>query len=237
MAHIQQAGLGNRLLSRLSPGAFGCVAAHLAPVTLQLGMQVVDPGAPCPFVLFPDSGVAAVVSCTVAGQTAEVGLFGRDGMGSTAIVLGAKQTPYAITIQMSGTGHRLPVAALHHAMQASPELTAALLQYVQAFSVQVSQTAMVNSCYTLEPRLARWLLMVHDRVDGNDLALTHGLLSTMLGVRRTGITDATHVLESEGMIRARHRLITITDRTKLEAMAQSGYGLAEQEYQSLLGPL
>jgi CRP-like cAMP-binding protein len=110
-----------------------------------------------------------------------------------------------------------------------------LLGYVEAFQVQVAHTALSHGSYTLEERLARWLLMCHDRLDGDDLPLVHEFLSLMLGVQRSGVTLALHMLEAGDMIRAKRGLITITDRGKLEDVAGGSYGVPEAEYRRLIG--
>jgi len=115
-----------------------------------------------------------------------------------------------------------------------PGLHRHLLRFVQAFTVQVAQTALSNGSYTLEERLARWLLMCHDRVDGDVLSTTHEFLSIMLGVRRPGVTEALHILEGAHVIRAERGLVTVLDRAKLEQVAGESYGVAEAEYARLM---
>lgn len=99
----------------------------------------------------------------------------------------------------------------------------------------MSSTAQCNADYTVEERLARWLLMCHDRADGDEIAITHDHMALMLSVRRPGVTVATHMLEGEGIIRARRGLITIIDREKLKGRANGSYGMAEAEYERLIG--
>jgi CRP-like cAMP-binding protein len=108
------------------------------------------------------------------------------------------------------------------------------LRYAQALSVQTSGTAFTNAEHTLETRLARWLLMCHDRVDGDDIQITHEFMSMMLGVRRSGVTTATHILEGNGLIRARRGGISILDRERLEEFADNAYGLPEAEYARIM---
>ena len=110
------------------------------------------------------------------------------------------------------------------------------LRYVEMVLVQISQTALANASFNVENRLARWLLLAHDQVDGDDLRLTHEFLSVMLGVGRTGVTLALQVLERRGLIRARRGLLTILDRQALEAAAAYAYGPAEREYERLIDP-
>jgi hypothetical protein len=111
-----------------------------------------------------------------------------------------------------------------------------LLRYVHVFDVQVAHTALSHGSYGLEARLARWLLMCHDRLDGNDLPLVHEFLALMLGVRRAGVTETMHLLEGVHAIKATRGLITVLDRDKLEEAAGESYGVPEAELEKLIGP-
>uniref|UniRef100_UPI0035CA9236 Crp/Fnr family transcriptional regulator n=1 Tax=uncultured Methylobacterium sp. TaxID=157278 RepID=UPI0035CA9236 len=137
-------------------------------------------------------------------------------------------------MQLAGEGLRITVDALCSAVGASPSLHRLLLRYVQTEIVQTRQTAYVNGSFNIEARLARWLLMCHDRVDGDDLLLKHDFLAMMLGVQRSGVTLALQNLEGAGRIRARRGRITVIDRERLEAMADGSYGAPEAEYGRLI---
>jgi hypothetical protein len=121
------------------------------------------------------------------------------------------------------------------AMRASKSLNALLLRYVQAFMVQTAHTAISNARATLDRRLARWILMGHDRVAGDSLPLTHEFLALMLGVRRAGVTETVHALASRGMIDAGRGQIVVRDRKALEKCAGKSYGVPEAEYRRLIG--
>jgi CRP-like cAMP-binding protein len=106
---------------------------------------------------------------------------------------------------------------------------------VHVFSVQVAHTALANGRAKIEERLARWLLMVHDRIDGDEVNLTHDFIALMLGVRRPGVTDALHALEGKGLIRSTRGVLRIVDREGLEVIANAIYGVPEAEYRRLIG--
>ena len=171
-------------------------------------------------------------------QRIEAGIFGRDGMSGTAIVLGSDRSPHETFVQIPGAALRIEADALRDAMGRSQPLRQALLLYVQVLLVQVAHTVLANGSGKIEERLARWILMSHDRLDGDEIALTHEFLSLMLGVRRAGtVTVATHLLEGQGLIRATRGLIRVTDRAGLEELADGSYGVPEAEYRRLIGPL
>jgi CRP-like cAMP-binding protein len=138
-------------------------------------------------------------------------------------------------MQIAGHGWRIAVQDLEQAMAESSSLHRQLLRYAQASHVQVSETAFTNANSDVEARLARWLLMCHDRVEGGDIPLTHEFIAMMLGVRRPGVTVALHVLEGMQVIRAKRGVITVLDREKLEELAEDAYGLSEAEYTRLIG--
>ena len=127
----------------------------------------------------------------------------------------------------------MPASALKDLLEQSPYLRSQLLRYAHVTGVQVALTALANGRFKLEPRLARWLLMCHDRVDGDELLLTHEVLAVMLGVQRPGVTLAVQNLEGAGSIRARRGRITILDRTQLRVAAGESYGVAEATYERL----
>jgi CRP-like cAMP-binding protein len=185
---------------------------------------------------FPDAGIGSVVVLGPGGQRVEAGLFGREGMSGLPVVLADELSPHEVVVQLAGHGHRIEAEALRAAMRAEPSLRDLLLRYVLATLGQSAITTFASTRLSLEARLARWLLMCHDRVDGDDLPLTHGFLSVMLGVRRAGVTVAVHVLEGRGLIRATRGRIQITERRGLEAAAGGIYGLAEAEYARIMGP-
>ena len=164
----------------------------------------------------------------------EIGVVGCEGVVGTPLVLGTDRTPHVAMVQVEGEALRVSVDALRDALAASPHLRGVLGRYVQSLMVQVGQTVHAAADLTVECRLARWILMTHDRLGRDELPLTHEFLSIMLGVRRPGVTSAMHVLEGSGTIANRRGRITVRDREKLEEMAGDTYGVTEAEYERLL---
>jgi CRP-like cAMP-binding protein len=136
-------------------------------------------------------------------------------------------------MQFGGSGQRLAAAKLKACMEASVTLRRTLLNYGHAFYIQTAYTVLANARSKLEDRLSRWLLMAHDRVDGDKLTLTHEFLAIMLGVRRPGVTIALKFLEARGLIQTSRGVISIVDRKGLEESANGAYGTAEAELQRL----
>lgn len=229
----QQVLIGNRLLASLSADDFASLQPHLEPVSLDIRQVLIEPNTPIAHVYFPEAGMSSVTNNSSGGKI-EVGVVGREGMVGLPIVLGIDQTPYEHFMQIAGHGWRIAVRELEQAMAQSNSLHRQLLRFAQASHVQVSETAFANAHSDIEARLARWLLMCHDRVDGDDIPLTHEFIAMMLGVRRPGVTVALHLLEGMQVIRAKRGTITVLDREKLEELAHEAYGLSEAEYTRLM---
>jgi CRP-like cAMP-binding protein len=226
---------GNRLLSSLSKTDFGLLLPDLEAVSLDLRKVLERPNKRIDDVYFPDAGFASVVAVQPKQTKVEVGLIGREGMIGLPVVLGNHKTPHETYIQAAGHGQRLNATKLRKAMAASSSLQSLLLKFVQAFMVQTAQTAISNARAKLNERLARWILMADDRIDGSRLPLTHEFLSLMLGVRRAGVTEALHALESEGLIRASRGEIIVRSRKGIERRAGGSYGIPEAEFRRLIG--
>jgi CRP-like cAMP-binding protein len=234
MATTSRFANGNRLLQALSAGDLAALQPHLALVDLPLRRDIEKPNRRIEDVVFMEAGIASVVAIQSNGAAVEIGLIGCEGMSGTAIVLGNDRSPHSTYIQLAGKGQRIVASELRKAMDARPSLNAALLKFVQAFMVQTAHTAIANARAQLHERLARWLLMAHDRVSGNTIALTHEFLSLMLAVRRAGVTEAVHVLKQQNLIAYRRAEITIVNRKGLEKIAGHFYGVPEAEYRRLL---
>jgi CRP-like cAMP-binding protein len=226
---------GNRLLSSLSKADFGLLLPDLEAVSLNLRKVLERPNKRIEDVYFPDAGFASVVAVQPKQTKVEVGLIGREGMTGLPVVLGNHKTPHETYIQAAGHGQRIEATKLRKAMAASSSLQSLLLKFVQAFMVQTAQTAISNARAKLNERLARWILMADDRIDGSRLPLTHEFLSLMLGVRRAGVTEALHALESEGLIRASRGEIIVRSRKGIERRAGGSYGIPEAEFRRLIG--
>ena len=225
----------NRLLASLSTGDFDLLGPHLESVTLGLRKYLERPNRRIEAAYFPEAGFASVVAVQSKGKQVEVGLIGREGMTGLPIVFGNHRSPHATYIQAPGTGKCIPATELRKATRASLSLRDSLLKFVQAFGVQTTHTAVSNAQSRLDVRLARWLLMAHDRIGDDTLPLTHEFLSLMLGVRRAGVTETLHVLRERGLISYGRGQIAVKDRKGLERAAGEAYGVPEAEYRRLIG--
>ena len=162
-------------------------------------------------------------------------MVGPEGMTGVAVLLGDDRSSNESYTQAVTAGRRVSVAIFRDVFDKSPAMSRLLRRYALAFLAQTTQTALANGHARIDQRLARWLLMVMDRLGVVDLPLTHELMAVMLGVRRPGVTDALHRLEGDGLVRARRGLVSIRDREGLVERSAGCYGVAEAEYRRLIG--
>ena len=233
MSAPKQESIRNRILVGLAPQDYAALRSDLEPVDLALNQSLIAPDQLIEHAWFMDSGYTSIVT-GVEGAKVEIGLVGREGMVGVPVLLGTDRSPFEHFIQCAGHGWRIAADRLLAASEERALLRRRLLRYAQALNVQSSRTAFVNAEYPLEARLARWLLMCHDRIDGNEIQITHDFIAMMLGVRRPGVTTATHVLEGNRLIRATRGMITVLDRGGLERLADDSYGMPEREYARLM---
>ena len=225
----------NILLSALSPKDQALLAPHLEPKPFKLRQVFDAPNRPIKDVYFIERGIASVVAKNGGDHNVEVGLIGREGVSGVPILLGGDRSPHSTYAQVEGAGLRISAKALREKMNQSASLRDLMLKFAHVFLIQTAQTALANGRYKLEERLARWILMAHDRIDGDDLPLTHELLSIMLGVRRAGVTVALQYLQTHGLIRAHRGQIEVVDRAGIERLTNGAYGVPEAEYRRLIG--
>ncbi len=225
----------NHLLISMSPADFALLAPDLEAVAYARRHTVEIPHKHIEWVYFPEAGIISVVTLGAGRQEVEAGIIGWDGMSGTAIVLGDDRSPHSTYVQMAGHGQRIKAERLREAMQKSASLTACFLRYTQTFMTQTAQTALANGRATVPERLARWIVMAHDRAHTDELTFTHDFLALMLGIRRAGVTTALHSLESKGLVTAKRGKVVVTDRSGLKKIANGFYGIPEAEHQRLTG--
>ena len=225
----------NQLLAAMSAPDFALLKPYLRPVALELLKDLERPNRTIETVYFMETGIASVVAVQADKTRIEVGLIGREGMSGTAVALGGDQSPHSTYMQVAGEGQQIAVKYLQKAMDASVPLRNHLLKFVQVFMVQTAHTAIANARSHIDQRLARWILMAHDRTRDNTLPLTHEFLALMLGVRRAGVTEALQSLKRQKLIDTGRNQIVVRNRKGLEQKAGKSYGVPENEYRRLIG--
>ncbi len=225
----------NRLLAALPPEDLARLWPRLQPVELAIRQVLYAPEEPATAVYFPESGYLSRLAPMDDGDSAEVGLIGSEGMAGLSVLLGGDHESFEIMVQVPGTGLRMEAGAFREEVDRIPSLRTLLHRYALAHFEQVARSAACNGRHNIEQRLARWLLMAHDRVEADEFPMTHEFLSMMLGVRRAGVTVAAGTLQKAGLIRYERGRMQITDRPGLEAASCECYGIARRAYDRLLG--
>jgi len=214
----------NHILLRLPASELDKLRPHLEAVQLNVRTTLIYPNEPIAHVIFMESGLGSEIALGHDGNQIEVGLVGREGLIGLPLALGQATSPHKTFMQVSGSGVRISASAFNLVVETSEILRRHMLRYAYDFMLQVAQTALANGRYKIQPRLARWILMSHDRMDSEVVPLTHEFLALMLGIRRAGVTEAIGALERKGMVKGGKASILVLDRKRLEEVASGIYG-------------
>jgi CRP-like cAMP-binding protein len=229
-------GSRNMLLALLPEHECENAIPFLEPLDLQRDFRLASPGIEIDYVYFLESGIASLVAISPDGYRAEAGMVGCEGFAPVPPAVRSRRSMHEVVIQMAGKGQRLAVEDLWNLEGSCPTLVSAMTRSSHNLATQVSFTALSNAVHQVDERLARWLLMAHDRASGDELAITHEYIALMLAVRRPSVTTALHILEGNHLIRSERGVITIRDRKALEEFARDAYGRPEEEYRHLFAP-
>ncbi|MFL6563907.1 MAG: Crp/Fnr family transcriptional regulator [Burkholderiales bacterium] len=216
----------NGLLAALPRRDYERLLAELELVALTYGEVLYEPGARIRYVYFPNDAIVSLL-VVVDHKALEVSLVGREGLVGIPLALGADLAPVRALVQGTGSALRMKAASFREELERCVPLQREIYRYAYAKLLQARQTAACNRFHQVDQRLARWLLMTHDRVRGNRVHLTHEFLADMLGVRRVGVTTAAAELQRRGLIEYHRGDIRILDRRRLETAACSCYRLDE----------
>ena len=227
---------GNRLLGALPPREYRRLRPHLDCVPLSLKAVLHEPGQRVKYLYFPISGMLSLLRVHEGrGGRIEVGVVGREGMVGLPVFLGTTVTSTQSMVQVPGEALRLRASTFRRLVSRESKLHEMLLRYTHVFLTQVIQWVACNSLHSVEKRLCRWLLAVHDRATGDHFPLTHEFLAAMLGVRRASVTDAARRLRQAGLIHYGGGQLTVLDRRGLERAVCGCYHTVRSELVRLLG--
>lgn len=224
----------NQILAALPADEYERLLPVMEDVQLHLGDIISLPDEPIEYVYFPHHSALSVVAMMEDGSEVEVGVIGKEGMFGLPIILGTDSTPLQTIVQLADGATRIKAELFKEELDPGGQLYRLLLSYMQAFFIQTAQTAACHRLHKLDERLARWLLMCHDRCKSDEMALTHEFLAVMLGVRRAGISEAASKLQEAGLIRYHRGHVRIVDRQGLEAVCCECYAVIKREFDRLL---
>jgi CRP-like cAMP-binding protein len=225
----------NQLLAALPPQEIERVAPHLRQEALPVGRVLVDVDRPIEAVWFPENGVISQVSVMTDGSGIETATIGREGFVGLPVFHGVDRVIEQAFVQVPASGYRLASDTFRELLPQCPTLIGLLHRFAQALLTLVAQSSGCNRKHSVDERCARWLLLVHDRVEGDEIELTQLFLSQMLGVRRATVTVAAGALQRAGAIRYRRGRITVLDRARLERASCDCYAVIRHTFDRLLG--
>ncbi|HEY0776996.1 MAG TPA: Crp/Fnr family transcriptional regulator [Gemmatirosa sp.] len=225
----------NRVLRALPLEDYAWLLPQLTPVRLRLRQVLVEPNVPIQDVHFVRDGVASMLATEQDGGAIEVGTIGCEGLVGLPVLLGAESMSNRVIVQVEGEAWRLSADACRRALDERTAARRLCLRYAAFFTGQLSQAVACNRLHNLEERCARWLLMTHDRVNGDAFDLTHEFLSLMLGVRRAGVSVAMGILQRAGLVQYTRGRVTILDRPGLEEASCTCYQITRRALDGLLG--
>jgi CRP-like cAMP-binding protein len=221
----------NRLLELLPQEEYVRLFDALEEVSLKAKQLITRAGEPYSRVVFPGAGVVSVLVPMGEEPPVEAAVIGFEGMVGLPVVLGAPTSPHEIICQVSDGGWQMSAERFREFLPVCPTLRTVLQRYALTFMNQAARSSACNRMHDINQRLARWLLLVHDRVIGDELVLTQEFLSEMLGVRRPSVSLAASTLQHAGLINYRWGRITVLNRSGLEQAACDDYRQTVEEYE------
>jgi CRP-like cAMP-binding protein len=228
---------GNHLLSVLPEAERRRLAPHLSQVDMPLGQVVYESGDRQRVVYFPTTSIVSLLYVMEDGASAEIAIVGNEGLIGIALFMGGETTPSRAIVQSAGAAFQLDAQILKQEFIRGGPVQRLLLRYTQALITQMAQTAVCNRHHSIDQQLCRWLLLSMDRLPSNELKMTQELIANMLGVRRSGVTEAALKLQDAGLIRYGHGHIKVLDRPGLEKRVCECYRVVKREFDRLLPDL
>jgi hypothetical protein len=225
----------NRFVRAVSSANRKSFLADCDTLELQLSDHVAEPGRPHPYVYFPGTALLSQIAAGTDSAGVEVTLAGDEGMVGATLTLGVSLAPLLVVVQGSGATLRMTAKDFLRHVADNPRLDSLVKRYLYVQIVQLARASVCTRYHLVEQRLARWLLMMHDRAHADDFHLTHEFLAAMLGVRRVGVTQAATALQRRGLITYHRGAIVIRDRQALVAAACPCYAADNLDYADVMG--
>lgn len=225
---------GNRLLAALPPADFGLLAPYLQKVSLEQDAVLLRTGDRIEQVYFPHSGTIAFMLDMPNGQTVATAVIGPEGAVGVLSMLGPSRSSVTAVVRVAGTASQISASRFRAAFGQSGAIRHAIQTHTLALLTQFQHLAACNALHPVEARMARWLLHIHDRIDGNVIPLTQDALSQLLGVRRTTVTLVVRKLRASGAVRSDQRGFIEIDRPRLEEAACECYEVMRRKIDQIV---
>ena len=224
----------NLFLSSLPEEEYRRLKPHLERLQAELGNVVYRPNEPTQHVYFPENAIISIVTFLEDGSNIETGIVGNEGICGIGVILSDDVSPREATVQLPGSCQRMKAETFKEEFGRGGKVNRLALRYIYAFIAQISQNAACNNHHRIEARLARWLLSLHDRTDGDELRITQEFIAQMLGVHRPSVSENAVKLQERGLIKYVRGRIKILDREGLEQIACECYPTIKEAYERYL---
>jgi CRP-like cAMP-binding protein len=221
--------IANRLLAALPKKDYERLQPHLEEVPLVFEEILYQPNVLLSDVYFPNSGIISLLAGVNERSTLEVGLVGKEGLVGLSVFMGVSSSLNRAVVQGAGSAMKMKAAAFRKLSNHGGSLQQLLQRYSHSVLTQISQSAVCNQFHAVDARLARWLLMTHDRMGTDEFRITQEFLSNMLGVRREGVSKAAGDLQKRKLIQYRRGQLKVLDRPGLEATSCGCYEIIKDE--------
>ncbi len=226
----------NRLLGALDPASRKRIEVHLEPIELKLGTVLCEAGGLLKHAYFPQGNVLSLLTVLENGSAIETANIGREGAFGLFAAMYSRVSFNRCLVQLEGAMVRCPIEFLHSEFERSEHVRDLFVSYSETLLSQIQQTVACNAMHTTEERICRWLLMMHDRAQGQALPYTHEFLSHMLGANRKSVTLAAQSLQSEGLLSYRRGKIQVKNRPGLEKASCECYAIVQERFDAFLKP-
>jgi CRP-like cAMP-binding protein len=227
---------GNRLLAAMEATSLARIAPHLEPVVLKLGDVVCEAGGILKHAYFPQGAVLSLLTVLENGSAIETANIGREGAFGLFAAMYSRVSFNRCLVQFEGGIVRCPIDFLQSEFEHSEHIRNLFVSYSETLLSQVQQTVACNALHSTEERMCRWLLMMHDRAEGEALPYTHEFLSHMLGANRKSVTLAAQSLQTAGLISYQRGKIRVADRAGLEHASCECYAIVRERFDAFLTP-
>lgn len=224
----------NHLLGAIPEAEWERFAPHLVPVVLALGDVLYESGNDQPYVYFPTDSIVSLLYVMADGASAEIAIVGNEGLVGVSLFMGGGTTPNRAVVQSAGRAFRMKAQFIRDEFFQAAPVQQLFLRYTQALLTQMAQTVACNRHHSVDQQLCRWLLMSLDRLNSNELRMTHELIANMLGVRREGVTEAAGKLQEAGIIEYSRGRVRVLDRPHMERLVCECYEVVKKEFARLL---
>jgi CRP-like cAMP-binding protein len=226
----------NQLLGAFEPDSRQRIMSHMQPVTLKLGAVVCEAGGALKHAYFPEGCVLSLLTVLENGSAIECANIGREGAFGLFSAMYSRVSFNQCSVQLEGPLVRCAIEPLHDEFQKSAHLRDLLVSYSETLVSQIMQTVACNALHSVEERMCRWLLMMHDRAEGEVLTYTHEFLAGIMGANRTSVTLAAQSLQNQGLISYRRGSMQVKDRVGMEKASCECYAIVKQRFDAFLNP-